>query len=66
MAGWYNAHSDLEGIDLGDDRDEFEDDGPSPEEECGRWRNGKLAPVNDCLSAGSEFCQIECPMRGGK
>lgn len=47
-----------------DDRDKFDPDGPIAEEECGRWRNTKLAPVSECLSAGTEFCQIECPLRG--
>lgn len=27
--------------------------------ECGRWRNGRLAP--DCLSAGTEYCMFDCP-----
>lgn len=29
------------------------------DEECGRWRNGKL--VNHCLKLGSEECDFDCP-----
>lgn len=64
MSGWH-ANSDLEGIELASDR-EATDDGPWPEEECGRWRNGTLARIAECLSAGTEFCQIECPMMLGE
>lgn len=43
-----------------DDRDACTEDGPEPGEECGRWRNGTLAPVGQCLAAGTEDCQF-CP-----
>lgn len=39
--------------------DEDEDDGRYPGDECGRWRNGRL--VAQCLKAGSEECDWECP-----
>jgi hypothetical protein len=51
-----------------DDEDDFAlyDDGElSAEdiagEECGRWRNGRLAPLGHCTKAGSEECDWECP-----
>lgn len=63
MPRYWDAHSDRDFEDpFGDARDDFEDDGPDPSEECGRWRNGKLAPESECLSAGTEFCLMECPM----
>jgi hypothetical protein len=40
---------------------DFEDDGPEPGEECGRWRNGKLDKY--CTKAGTEECDFECPYR---
>jgi hypothetical protein len=44
-----------------DARDDFEDDGPMPGEECGRWSNGRLGQY--CAKAGSEECDFECPYR---
>ena len=41
------------------DGDGFEEDGPYPGEECGRWINGKLGRY--CTKAGSEECDWECP-----
>ena len=35
-----------------------------PGEECGRWRNGKLAQY--CAKAGTEECDFECPYRDGE
>lgn len=35
------------------------DDDEYPGSECGRWRNGRL--VHDCLKAGTEECQFDCP-----
>ena len=32
-----------------------------PGEDCGRWRNGRLG--RHCASAGTEFCDFECPYR---
>lgn len=32
-----------------------------PGEECGRWRNGRLARY--CAKAGTEECDFECPYR---
>lgn len=46
-------------FDYCDDRDEFEEDGDDFGAECGRWRNGRLAA--QCLKAGSEECDWECP-----
>lgn len=43
-------------------RDDFEEDGPEPGEECGRWGNGRL--THSCSKAGSEECDFECPYRG--
>ena len=40
---------------------DWDDDGPEPGEECGRWRNGHLDRY--CLKAGSEECEFECPYR---
>lgn len=40
-----------------DDIEEDEDDGA---DECGRWRNGLLDA--QCLKAGSEECDWECPI----
>lgn len=34
------------------------------EEECGRWRNGKLDKY--CTKAGSEECEWICPLRDAK
>ena len=39
--------------------DGFEEDGPYPGEECGRWNNGKF--MQYCPKAGSEECDWECP-----
>jgi hypothetical protein len=40
-----------------------DDDQPEPEydpgEDCGRWINGSLGRL--CTSAGTEFCDWECP-----
>lgn len=36
-------------------------DGPEPGEECGRWRNSRLAQY--CAKAGTEECDFECPYR---
>lgn len=44
-----------------DPRDDFEEDGPEPGEECGRWINGIL--TSSCTKAGSEECDFECPHR---
>ena len=41
-----------------EDEDEDEDD---PGDECGRWDNGRLG--RNCLLAGTEFCDFECPYR---
>lgn len=49
--------------------DDFDDDHVGYEEEveydpgedCGRWNNGKLGPYYWCRSAGTEFCDFECP-----
>lgn len=41
--------------------DVFDDDGPHPGEECGRWRNGRLSRY--CAKAGTEECDFECPYR---
>lgn len=30
---------------------------------CGRWRNGRLAPQSDCMHAGTEECDWDCPYR---
>ncbi|WP_439398964.1 hypothetical protein ACRQ5Q_16640 [Bradyrhizobium sp. PMVTL-01] len=38
---------------LGDDEEDREAD-------CGRWRNGRLVP--QCLLAGSEWCDWDCPI----
>jgi hypothetical protein len=38
--------------------DDFEENGPEPGEECGRWDNGKL--MQYCTKAGSEECDFEC------
>ena len=47
-----------------DNDDDFdappEDDEIWAGEECGRWRNGQL--VDQCLKAGSEECDWECPI----
>lgn len=45
------------------DADQFDDDedGPEPGDECGRWRNGRLARY--CTKAGTEECDFECPYR---
>lgn len=40
-----------------DEEDEFDDF------VCGRWRNGRLAPQGECLLAGTEDCDWECPYR---
>ena len=40
------------------------DDKLEPGEECGRWRNGKLAQY--CAKAGTEECDFECPYRDGE
>lgn len=37
-----------------------DDDEGDGEEDCGRWRNGKL--VTSCLSAGTEWCDWDCPI----
>ena len=41
--------------------EEIEDDESDAGEECGRWRNGRLGPWTDCLMAGTEFCDFDCP-----
>ncbi len=53
---------------MNDDHDDFDEDfldeeeeEYDPGEECGRWRNGELAPYYECLQAGTEFCDWECP-----
>jgi hypothetical protein len=51
----------IEDMPLGDQRDTFDDDGPQPGEECGRWSNGRLGQF--CAKAGSEECDFECPYR---
>jgi hypothetical protein len=38
-----------------------EENAYDPGEDCGRWRNGALGPYYWCLSAGTEFCDFECP-----
>lgn len=47
------------------DLDQFDDDedGAEPGDECGRWRDGKLAPMSRCLKLGTEECDWECPYR---
>jgi len=37
-----------------------EDDEEDREADCGRWRNGQLVP--QCLLAGTEWCDWECPI----
>ncbi len=53
--------ADTDHYDEGDDPFEFddaeEDDGA---DECGRWLNGRLS--DQCLKAGSEECDWECPI----
>jgi hypothetical protein len=44
-----------------DPRDPFDNDGPEPGEECGRWSNGRLS--GSCALAGTEECDSECPYR---
>lgn len=51
-----------EEIDADQHIDEWEEDGPEPGEECGRWINGRLG--RHCSKAGSEECDFECPYRG--
>ncbi len=41
-----------------DERDPDEEDGD--DFECGRWRNGRL--VTQCLKAGPEECDWDCPI----
>lgn len=53
------AHYDA--LDFDQDQDPGEEDGPDPGAECGRWRNGRLS--SQCLKAGSEECDWECPYR---
>lgn len=43
-----------------DDDSEDDDFGKFTEEDCGRWRNGVLS--DQCLLAGSEDCDWECPI----
>lgn len=49
-----------------DEEWEFEDDAGQDdemgfsEEDCGRWRNGRLS--SQCLLAGTEECDWECPI----
>lgn len=50
-----------EDIDADMGLDEWEEDGPDPGEECGRWINGRLS--KSCSKAGSEECDFECPYR---
>src|ERR1700754_2649709 len=40
-----------------DERDDLEEDGPYPEEDCGRWDNGRL--MKQCRKVGSEECDWE-------
>ena len=44
------------------DDDMFRDDEEEEDREadCGRWRNGRLVP--QCLLAGSEWCDWDCPI----
>jgi hypothetical protein len=37
-----------------------DDEGDDREADCGRWRNGRLVP--QCLLAGSEWCDWDCPI----
>jgi hypothetical protein len=43
---------------LDDEIEPEEDD--YDEADCGRWRNGVL--VAQCLNAGTEWCDWECPI----
>lgn len=54
MSEW---NPDETGMDEG-----WDEDDENPGEDCGRWRNGQL--TGDCLRAGSEECDFECPYRG--
>lgn len=57
------AQAELDAMDDGYyDFDDCDDDDYDPGEDCGRWRNGVL--VHDCLNAGSEWCDWECPYHG--
>lgn len=51
-----------------DDYNEYDDDLSDEdcmEEECGRWMNGRLS--GQCMLAGTEWCDWECPIGlGGK
>lgn len=40
------------------EEDNYDEDGPEPGDECGRWNNGKL--MQYCTKAGSEECDFEC------
>ena len=43
-----------------DDAHEFDEEEYWEGEECGRWQNGAL--VTQCLNAGTEFCDFDCPI----
>jgi hypothetical protein len=47
--------------DIDTEMEQYQEDGPEPGEECGRWSNGRLTAY--CSKAGSEECDFECPYR---
>lgn len=60
-AAGQDAGPQLEDFDFDDgDQDDGDDGFSFTAEDCGRWLNGRLS--DQCLLAGSEDCDWECPI----